>query len=232
SKEWHFVAWHASYDKDDLLKIATLLEDEKENNIHEVLRSKDVLVINNIKKYEKWKKIGKASVLSSWLGIPLISNDKVLGVISIDYMEKTKLNKWQRIVARKLLDDLKIINEAYRDIISVIYEPNVDPVTKNLNKNALEIDLKKYSRKFRSLGIIYIKITNFDRLVKAYGQTVVVEAVIKFVEKLQEMVRDKGKIYTISLKEHTILAPDPIPGFLLSLKKRISAEFLKVMDVG
>ena len=231
NKEWHYIAWPSIYDKDDLAKIARILQKEDHSNIHEVIKAKEAVVINDTKKYNKWQKIGKAGNLGSWLGIPLISNDKVLGVLSVDFMEKNKINKWKKVVAEMLIKDLETINKSYKDLISIIYEPNIDPITRNLNKNALDIDIKRYSKTNKGLGILYIKVLNFDRLARIYGQSVMIETIIRSIEKLEEIVEDKGKIYSISLEELAILVPNPIPGFLLTLKRRITAEFLRIINV-
>ena len=231
NKDWHYIAWPSVYDKDDLVKIARILQKEDHSNIHEVIKTKEVVVINDTKKYNKWQKIGKAGNLGSWLGIPLISNDKVLGVLSVDFMEKNKISKWKKVVAKMLISDIETINKAYKDLLELVYEPNVDPITKNLNKNALDIDLKRYSKIHKGLGIVYIEVVNFNKLSRVYGQSVMIEAVIKSINKLENIVEDRGKIYSISSEKFAILIPNPIPGFLLSLKRRITAEFLRVVDI-
>ena len=231
NKEWHFVAWPSIYDKDDLAKIARKLQKEGHSNIHKVIEARKVVVIENTRRYEKWQRIGKAANLNSWIGIPLISNGKVIGVLSIDFMEKYKVSKWKRVVAEMLISDIETINRAYQELLELIYEPNIDPITKNFNKNALKIDVKRYSKSHKRLGIVYIKISNFDKLLKVYGNSVMIEAVKKSIDKLKKIVEDKGRIYSISLKELAILVPNPIPGFLISLEKRVSTEFLRVVDV-
>ena len=98
-----------------------------------VLSSKKYLLIPNTDKFLGWRKIPHTQVALSWLGVPLISNEKVIGLYSMDRVqpefftgEHARLAEMlaahgaAAIERTHLLRDLQTKNQEYRELLTAL----------------------------------------------------------------------------------------------------------------
>ncbi len=229
NKNWYYIAWSNLYDRKDLMEIAAHLRKADFSNILMVVKSSDVQYINDTVKFGHW--YGTDNPVHSWLGIPLIVNGETIGVLSIDWFEKGRVKKWMVGVGREIVKEISKIIESFEEIMRLLSEPNIDPILGIPNLNALREELSRAQSRLRNIGLIYIKIDNFDKLSKVYGNQIGNEVLKSAYKRISETVERKARIFKIGGDEFVLLVDNPLPGSLINFERRISNAFLRIMNV-
>ena len=110
-----FVAAYG-YDTDNALLQYTVpihLEDESDIFVH-IYRHKRPLAIANVPEYERWTKVGDIPVPGSWLGIPLLQNEEVVGMLSLARQEVSPYNEEEITLATAFANQATIALENAR----------------------------------------------------------------------------------------------------------------------
>ncbi len=228
-KGWKFIAWDHVYDKNDLDSIAMSLESLSDTNIHEVVRTKRVVVIPDTSKYSKWEKKESVPALS-WMGIPIVDEGKVIGVISIDWFRKYGPKRWMVNVSERMIGELESLIKTFRDVREMMESVDLDPVIGVPNVNAFKKDFERLKESGR-VGVMSVKILNMQKIEKVYGRKISVEFLKKVYDRLSKIVQDKGKVYLYSSGVFVIIINKPSAGYLINLERKITFSFLRVIEI-
>jgi signal transduction histidine kinase/tetratricopeptide (TPR) repeat protein len=113
--ELEFVAANGFENTHSPLDYTIPIETEKQDDIFvQIYRTQEYLHLANVKAYAGWKKIGRIPTPGSWLGVPLIRNDEVIGMLSLARSEQVPFSQDAIILATALANQAAIAIENAR----------------------------------------------------------------------------------------------------------------------
>ena len=235
--KWYFAAWDNFYDKKDLDEIIPHIQ--KSGGARLVFEKKEVLDIPNTSKKKFWRDIielvekreGRTFETRSWIGVPVISEGKVVAVISIDWFTPRAYKKWMIDILKVLTDDLSKAFQSMKDISDIMTFEDYDPLFGLPGEKALMRDLEKLKSSGAGFSIIIVEITNTRRIWQLYGQIVKGKAMKKVVRRLRGIFEGHVRMYSKSSNEVVIILETLSHQLLISYQRKILGEFLRVFRI-
>jgi signal transduction histidine kinase len=110
-----FVAVNGFDNSDSPLDYVVPIEAENKEDIFvSIYHTKEYFHLPDVAAYDGWIKIGRIPVPGSWLGVPLIRNDEVIGMLSLARTEKVPFSQDAIILANALANQAAVALENAR----------------------------------------------------------------------------------------------------------------------
>jgi len=183
--------------------------------------------------------------IRSFMGVPLISRDKVIGVLHFrsikpDAYSEQDLHLAERIVAqiagaianaqlytslKKMEQELKESEQRYRELSMV------DDLTQLYNSRHFYVQLKseieRSNRYGQPLTLLLLDLDNFKAFNDAYGHVEGDQVLLRLGQVVKRCLRETDSAYRYGGEEFTILLPMTTSGDGVVTAERIRTEFRK-----
>lgn len=235
--KWYFAAWDDFYDKKDLDRIIPHIQES--GGARQVFERKAVLDIPNTLKRKFWRDIielverrgGRIFETRSWIGIPVISEDRVVSVISIDWFKPRAYRKWMVDVLKILSSDISKAFQAIREVSDIMLFEDYDPISGLPGERALARDLEKLKSSGMGFSLIVVKMVNIRKVWQLYGQSVRGRVVKSVARRLKNSLEGRPRMYSKSGDEIVVILETVSHQFLASTQRKILGGFLRVFRV-
>ncbi len=235
--KWYFAAWDDFYDKKDLDKIIPHIQES--GGARQVFEKKAVLDIPNTLKRRFWRDItelvekrgSRVFETRSWIGIPVVSEDRVVSVISIDWFKPRAYKKWMVDVLKVLSSDISRAFQAIREVSDIMLFEDYDPISGLPGEKALTRDLEKLRSSGVGFSIVVVKMANIRKVWQLYGQSVRGKVMKSVARKLKRSLEGRPRMYSKSGDEIVVILETVSHQFLVSVQRKILGEFLRVFRV-
>jgi len=211
-KKWTFLAWSFKMDKKPLDEMALFLQKEKPETVKRILKTKEMFYIKDTLHFKDWREVKEFQTLS-WIGIPIILDGNVYGILNLDFYKKIKklsrtekklinlISKEIPLVINHIFNLRDLVLDSYKDILTEVYNRKI------LNEKSLR------GCKF----FFFIDINEFKRINDNYGHLVGDEILKITAKRLKNIfkeddviVRYGGDEFLICLKERNNLSIEDI----------------------
>lgn len=228
NKDWTFLAWSFKMDKKPLDEMAKFLQNEKPDNVKKILETKEIFYLKDVSHFEGWREVKEFQTLS-WIGIPIIIDEKVYGILNLDYYKKVKkLNRLKKkmitIISKEISQIInhifnlsELVLDSYKDILTGLYNRKI------LNEKSL-MNYKVF---------FFIDIDDFKKINDNYGHLIGDEILIITAKRLKNIfkeddivVRYGGDEFLVCLKESNNLSIEEIKKRI----KKVLSRDIKIKD--
>lgn len=196
-----------------------------------VVESKEPLIINNIPGgYSSFKNMPKDYGGKSWIGIPLIFREKVIGVLTFDKNEKNFFKNRHKKIGAAFASHVAVALENSRIFEEMKNIALTDPLTGAKNRRAF-FDFaihqdKMFKRYGKVFSLIMIDIDFFKKVNDSLGHQSGDTVLKKLVLLIRRNLRDSDIVCRYGGEEFLILLPssDENNAFEIAERIRIKAE--------
>lgn len=211
-KNWTFLAWSYKMDKKPLDEMASFLQDELPETVKKILQTKQMFYVVDTTNYNDWKEIKETQNLS-WIGIPIVIDNKVYGILNLDFYNKfKKLSKSEKKMISLLMKDLPIIINHIFNLKNLVLDSYKDILTGVYNRKIL-YDKKLADYKF----FFFIDINQFKQINDTYGH-LIGDEILKIIAKRLEnvfkeedlIIRYGGDEFLVCLKDNNSVSIDNV----------------------
>ncbi len=235
-KEWNYVAWSEDLDKVNLRGIARGLSETENNNIKRLIETKEVCFIQDTRSHELWtenvRSWGKfPTPVRSWLGIPLIVNDVVVGVINLDWFKPRSIKPYMVRSVERVLQDISQVLESLEEFKSVVLESDLDVLLKIPNRKSFDRFATRIESEGRRVGVVLIDIERLKRFNDVYGHSMGNELLKSITSRIAENIRKEDRLFRYGGDEFVILVENPTAETLKGIERKLRHVFLRIFDV-
>ena len=160
---------------------------------NDLINRKKPMIINNVKDVSWFKKHGKLRSIKSWLGMPLIIHDKVVGVLIIGRKNIKKYSERNQNMIINFSQELAIaLKNSYK------YEKlkelaAKDSLTNLYNKKVFkELAVKEYQQAVRydhDLSLVLLEIDQYQNIINEFGDAAADEIIKIIAQRCKESIR-------------------------------------------
>lgn len=211
-KNWTFLAWSFKMDKKPLDEMALFLQKEKPETVKRILKTKEMFYIKDTLHFKDWKEVKEFQTLS-WIGIPIILDGNVYGILNLDFYKKIKkLSRTEKKLINLISKEIPLVINHIFNLRDLVLDSYKDILTEVYNRKILnEKSLRGYKIFF------FIDINEFKRINDNYGHLVGDEILKITAKRLKNIfkeddiiVRYGGDEFLICLKERDNLSIEDI----------------------
>lgn len=224
-ERWYFYVWSDKFNKLPLDEIAESLQREG-RNIKEILERKDVMVIKDTRKYPYWH---RSSGVITWMGVPLILEGEIFGVLNLDWFKKRHITKFEIELLRKTSNYIEEVVIKVLKLNKILLDARIDSITEIYNRRSLEIEIQKCED--ADVGIIFIDIDDFKKVNDLYGHAIG-DNVLKIVaQRIKRCIREEDSVFRYGGDEFVALVKNANEEILKIISERIKSVFEKPVKV-
>ncbi|MBO8139665.1 MAG: sensor domain-containing diguanylate cyclase [Thermosipho sp. (in: Bacteria)] len=211
-KKWTFLAWSFKMDKKPLDEMALFLQKEKPETVKRILKTKEMFYIKDTLHFKDWREVKEFQTLS-WIGIPIILDGNVYGILNLDFYKKIKkLSRAEKKLINLISKEIPLVINHIFNLRDLVLDSYKDILTEVYNRKILnEKSLRGYKIFF------FIDINEFKRINDNYGHLVGDEILKITAKRLKNIfkeddiiVRYGGDEFLICLKERNNLSIEDI----------------------
>ncbi len=196
-----------------------------------VVESKEPLIVNNVPgSYSSLKDTPKEYRGESWMGIPLIFREKVIGVLTFDKNEKNFFKSSHKKIGTAFASHVAVALENSRIFEEMKNIAMTDPLTGARNRRAFFDFAIHQDKMFRRYGkifaVIMIDIDFFKKVNDSFGHQAGDTVLKELVSLIKKSLRDSDIVCRYGGEEFLILLPssDENNAFEIAERIRIKAE--------
>ncbi|QTA38367.1 GGDEF domain-containing protein [Thermosipho ferrireducens] len=205
NKEWSFYVWCKKYDKFELEKLARELNEKKPDNLKKILDTKKIYALQNVHKFSRWVDSEKLSAkISTWIGIPIVFKNSVMGILNIDWSHRKRLNSFHLSLAEVLATELSNIVTHVLHIKQLILDANLDILTETLNRRALE----NFKNIAGQSAVLFIDLNDFKKINDKYGHELGDKTLKIIAERLKRVIKKEDLIFRYGGDEFVVILKD------------------------
>ena len=181
-------------------------------NYQTLVQDKKPVIVADKNQYEGWVKLDEKEILLSWLGIPVIHDDKVVAILSLDKEEPNYFNQKH---ANNLLTFASQAAFALQN--SRLYDQMQelaakDPLTEIFNRRyffrLLKEEFQRVCRYNSKATLIMIDIDHFKKINDKFGHQTGDIVLLELATQLKNALRQVDVIARYGGEEFIILAPE------------------------
>ncbi|OQY32500.1 MAG: hypothetical protein B6241_10920 [Spirochaetaceae bacterium 4572_59] len=174
-----------------------------------VIKQKEAMFLQNLNNFELLESGHQGS---SWIGVPLIINDKILGLLSCNGYATDDFNKEQLVLAEGFGDFMAIAIHNVQTHERVVQQTLTDPLTGINNRRCfydngekLFFQAKRYNR---PLSVLMIDLDNFKNVNDQYGHKTGDEVLVASSLVFKDTIRKSDQLYRYGGEEFCIILPE------------------------
>jgi len=199
-----------------------------ENPAIRAIREHKIVICNNVPgEFPGFVSADRDFVPLSWLGIPLIYEDKVIGLLALDNKAPNAYNDQHVRVLSSLADYIAIALEHARKHQLVTHQAMTDKLTGLANRYGLETHgmeiFQKAIEQDQSIGVLMIDIDHFKQVNDAYGHTYGDTVLRSIAQAIRAQIRNRDYAVRYGGEEFVVILPG-----LGSREALIVAERLRI----
>ncbi len=192
------------------------------------IRERKIVICNNVPaEFSGFISASKDFTPLSWLGIPLVYEDKVIGLLALDNKNPNAYNDQHVRVLTSLSDYIAIALEHARKHQLVTYQAMTDKLTGLANRYGLEtrgVEIFQQSiEQDQSIGVLMIDIDHFKEINDSYGHAYGDTVLRSIAQAIRAQIRNKDYAVRYGGEEFVVILPG-----LGSREALIVAERLRI----
>ena len=199
---WRFLFWSKDIDFLPLEEVASEIQISGEH-IKKVINTKKILFIEDTEKNSLWNQ--KHSLSKSWLGIPIMVKNEIIGVLNVDWFKETKVSEFERELINYFLEDIDRILKTVFSLHEQFLSSELDILTQVYNRKALEKYISQHKFDNSKKAVIFLDFDNFKKINDNFGHTVGDQALKILTKRIQNSIKSNDLIYRFGGDEFVII---------------------------
>ena len=169
--------------------------------------------------------------IRSWLGIPLLVQDKVIGLLAIDSAEPNDFSEQEIMIATEFANQVAVTLENARILKETQTQAVTDPLTGVSNRRGLieagKAEFSKTQNTNRPFSAIMIDLDYFKSINDTYGHAVGDLVLREFAKRCKSCIREIDYIGRYGGEEFIILLPDAHMKASMNIAERLRSAITK-----
>lgn len=169
--------------------------------------------------------------IRSWLGIPLLVQDKVIGLLAIDSAEPNDFSEQEIMIATEFANQVAVTLENARILKETQTQAVTDPLTGVSNRRGLieagKAEFSKTQNTNRPFSAIMIDLDYFKSINDTYGHAVGDLVLREFAKRCKSCIREIDYIGRYGGEEFIILLPDAHVKASMNIAERLRNAITK-----
>ncbi len=229
-KDWHFVAIKNT--PNNILKAVEeqIKHSDYSGTITEIKNTKKILYIPDTKKYSQWIPAKNSSL--SWMGIPIMADDVVVGILSVDGNKVNKFIKENIVFAQALSDVLNSITGRIMYMEKLNSYSVTDSLTGLYNKRELigriKEEINRAIRYDRKLSIAIFDLDKFKEWNDTYGHLEGDRLLAEIGKIIKLSVRSSDIPFRFGGDEFIVIFPETIANEAFNITKTFSERLSQI----
>ncbi len=199
---WRFLFWSKNLDFLPLEEVASEIQINGEH-IKEVIDTKKVLFIKDTKKNSLWNQ--KHSLSKSWLGIPIMVKNEIIGVLNVDWFQQVKVSPFEKELINYFLEDVDRVLKTVFSLNELFLSSDLDILTQAYNRKALEKYISQHKSDSSKKAVIFLDYDNFKKINDNFGHTVGDQALKVLTKRIQNSIKSDDLIFRYGGDEFVII---------------------------
>jgi len=200
--EWRFLFWSKNLDFLPLEEVASEIQINGEH-IKKVINTKKVLFIKDIKKNTLWNQ--KHSLSKSWLGIPIVVKNEIIGVLNVDWFKEAKVSEFEKELINYFLEDVDRILKTIFSLNELFLSSDLDILTQVYNRKAFEKYISQHKSDSSKKAVIFLDFDNFKKINDNFGHTVGDQALKILTKRIQNSIKSDDLVFRFGGDEFVII---------------------------
>jgi diguanylate cyclase (GGDEF)-like protein len=163
---YNVLAANGFENMDDIYKISINKNEDK--LFKELSESNATLLVSNVKKDSRFKYFTNLSVIESWMGIPIILKDKMVGILTLDSKDKDIYTKYHCDIAFSFANHAAMAIENAKLYGQTRKQASIDPLTNLYNRRSFfelaNISFDKSKLSTQTISAIMMDIDDFKQI--------------------------------------------------------------------
>lgn len=165
--------------------------------------------------------------IRSWLGVPLIFQEKTIGLLAIDSTEPNHFTEDDLTIASEFANQVAVALENARIFQETQYQAITDSLTGLYNRRGLlelgKVEFARSVRLNRPFSAILLDLDHFKRVNDTYGHSIGDQVLCEFSDRCKSCIREIDYIGRYGGEEIVILLPDTNINTCLTVAERLRA---------
>jgi len=200
--EWRFLFWSKDLDFLPLEEVASEVQISGEH-IKKVINTKKILFIKDTKKNSLWNQ--KHSLSKSWLGIPIMVKDEIIGVLNVDWFKEAKVSEFEKELINYFLEDVDRILKTIFSLNELFLSSDLDILTQVYNRKGLEKYISQHKTDTSKKAVIFLDFDNFKKINDNFGHTVGDQALKILTKRIQNSIKSDDLVFRFGGDEFVII---------------------------
>ncbi|MGK0465501.1 diguanylate cyclase [Clostridium sp.] len=163
---YNVMAANGFENMDDIYKISINKNDDK--LFKELSETTAPLLVSNVKEDSRFKYFTSPSVIESWMGIPIIFKDKMVGILTLDSSKKAIYTKYHSDIAFSFANHAAMAIENAKLYGKIKKQSRIDPLTNLYNRRSFfelaNISFDKAKLSTQTISAIMMDIDDFKQI--------------------------------------------------------------------
>jgi diguanylate cyclase (GGDEF)-like protein len=199
---WRFLFWSKDIDFLPLEEVASEIQISGEH-IKKVIDTKKILFIEDTEKNSLWNQ--KHSLSKSWLGIPIMVKNEIIGVLNVDWFKQARVSKFETELINYFLEDIDRILKTVFSVNEQFLSSELDILTQVYNRKGLEKYISQHKTDTSKKAVIFLDFDNFKKINDNFGHTVGDQALKILTKRIQNSIKSNDLIYRFGGDEFVII---------------------------
>ncbi|ONN27431.1 hypothetical protein XJ44_03715 [Thermosipho affectus] len=225
NKEWRFLLWSSTLDEKPLEILGEYFQKQSPNNLKKIMLSKEYFYIEDVIGKSYWVEVKEISV-KSWVGIPLVYNGKVYGILNIDWYKLRRKKSTDDIIFKSITENLSFILYNYLKLHEKVNDVNRDILTNLYSRKVLDdVLIENYTH------ILFIDLNKFKNINDTYGHLMGDEVLRIISERMKRTIKNGDLLIRYGGDEFVLLINSSEEGVKV-LVKRLKEHISKRINIG
>lgn len=169
--------------------------------------------------------------IRSWLGIPLLVQEKIIGLLAIDSAEPNDFSEQEIMIATEFANQVAVTLENARILKETQTQAVTDPLTGISNRRGLieagKVEFSKTHTTNRPFSAIMLDLDYFKSINDTYGHAVGDLVLREFAKRCKSCIREIDYIGRYGGEEFIILLPDAHMKASMNIAERLRSAITK-----
>ncbi len=195
-----------------------------------LIKTREPLLLHDLSKEHKqlgiqYTIVGKPRISRSWMGVPLIANQKVLGLVAVAAYKPGYFNQKDLEMIQSIALQASLAIDNARNHAAVLEQSRLDSLTGALNHGTfidmLQVEIEKSKANSHSVAVIMLDVDSFKHYNDTWGHLVGDQVLTTLTGVIQEHVKKTDLVGRWGGEEFAIALPKASLSQAVSVAKRI-----------
>jgi diguanylate cyclase (GGDEF)-like protein len=195
-----FISLSRKYKKYDLESIERKISNSQSTLFDTVLKTRNWKYVADPFKLNVWM---PGSRIRSWIGVPLMFDNEVFGVLNIDYFKPKRLTFKDKLFLNSFQKNFSIYASNFKELKSLFLQKYIDHLTGLKNRHFIEEYFEKNNRD--RIAIIFCDLNKFKAVNDTYGHRIGDEVIKIVARRIRNILKSTDEIVRYGGDEFIVL---------------------------